>query len=364
MTMQQILRINDRIALLAAESIHTPVRDYLDTHSAAILQASAAQAAESSQGGKRLRALLTLDIVDALTEQTATDIHNVALDVACAIELFQTAALVHDDIIDEAILRRGKPAAHQALTQLTKSRQEGNGLGIMIGDILATASIQTVQSASKKLPANSDIVQTFLTMQQEVEIGQILDIAAEKSSLNNPDELAKTAQTVYRFKTASYTTIAPIELALLISGIEANLAHAIAHAIGIPLGIAFQICDDLLDIISTTHTTGKPIGGDIREGKRTVIVADTLQSASHKERVTIQRWYETQTQAEHVSHIISVMQQSGALDASAQRVRILWEESQQALQNAKQKLNLSDDATARIAHACERFVPEAYRSAR
>lgn len=364
MTMQQLLRINNRIALLAGESIHSPVRDYLDTHSTAILQAASSQAALSSQGGKRLRALLTLDIVNALVPESATHIRNAALDIACAIELFQTAALVHDDIIDEAILRRGKPAAHQALIQLTKSRQEGNGLGIMIGDILATASIQTVQSASKKLPANSDIIQTFLTMQQEVEIGQILDIAAEKSSLNNPDELAKTAQTVYRFKTASYTTIAPIELALLISGIETDLAHEIAHAIGIPLGIAFQICDDLLDIVSTTHTTGKPIGGDIREGKRTVIVADTLQSAKKEDRETIQRWYETRTQAEHVSQIIAVMQQSGALEASANRVRALWEESQQALTDAQQQLNLSNETLARITHACERFVPEAYRSVR
>ena len=90
------------------------------------------QAAASSQGGKRLRALLTLDAFDALMAQTGSstpDMRDAMTDLACAIEVFQTAALVHDDIIDESDLRRGKPSAHRALEQAVHSGAIGHGLG-------------------------------------------------------------------------------------------------------------------------------------------------------------------------------------------------------------------------------------------
>ena len=92
---------------------------------------------------------------------------------------------------------------------------------------------------------------------------------------------------VFRWKTASYTTIAPLEFALLASGRDPRRAHADAMAIGLPLGQAFQLADDLLDVIGSSRSTGKPVGGDIREGKRTVLLADAISGADQRQRRTL-----------------------------------------------------------------------------
>ena len=77
---------------------------------------------------------------------------------------------------------------------------------------------------------------------------------------------------VFRWKTASYTTIAPLEFGMLAAGIGKDDARKQALAVGLPLGLAFQLADDLLDVVSSSSNTGKPVGGDIREGKRTVLL--------------------------------------------------------------------------------------------
>ena len=115
----------------------------------AVADAVAQQAVTSSEGGKRLRALLTLDAFRAFAPQDVAERDmDAVLDLACAIEVFQTGALVHDDIIDDSDLRRGKPSAHRALATDTHSDAIGHGLGIMLGDMLATASVDI---ANKRL---------------------------------------------------------------------------------------------------------------------------------------------------------------------------------------------------------------------
>ena len=100
----------------------------------AVADAVAQQAVPSSEGGKRLRALLTLDAFRAFAPQDVAERDmDAVLDLACAIEVFQTGALVHDDIIDESDLRRGKPSAHHALEQAVHSGAIGRGLGLMLG---------------------------------------------------------------------------------------------------------------------------------------------------------------------------------------------------------------------------------------
>ena len=97
--------------------------------------------------------------------------------------------------------------------------------------------------------------------------------------LSNPEALANASLNVFRWKTASYTTIAPLLLALLAAGESPDQARHCALAVGRPLGLAFQLADDLLDVVGSSRNTGKPIGGDIREGKRTVLLADALSAA-------------------------------------------------------------------------------------
>lgn len=200
-----------------------------------LADAVAAQAVTSSEGGKRLRALLTLEAFRAFASSEDIERHiDEVFGLACAIEVFQTGALVHDDIIDDSDLRRGKPSAHRALAAQSGNDAIGHGLGIMLGDMLATSSVDIVNRSVVGLDRGPDIISAFLNMHREVEIGQVLDLAVELSPLNDPDELARTSLNVFRWKTASYTTIAPLEFGMLAAGETKRTARERALAIGLP----------------------------------------------------------------------------------------------------------------------------------
>ncbi|MCH4160498.1 MAG: polyprenyl synthetase family protein [Bifidobacterium sp.] len=392
------------------------------------------QARISSQGGKRLRALLTLATFDAAShanakfKQLAERRKNV-IDLACAIEVFQTGALVHDDIIDDSDLRRGKPSAHVALSRTLSSSDTlstisapplqsamldqkaktafGKGLGIMLGDILATASISIAhraceslselysafinQDTESQLPSEdehternhtasdhhvcstttyntavgqsaNDMLNAFLSMHREVEIGQVLDLGVEHVPLDNPDQLITASLSVFRWKTASYTTIAPIELGLLAAGFEATTARSNALAIGTKLGLAFQLADDLLDVIGDSTHTGKPVGGDIREGKRTVLLADALAGAHGADRQFLSSVYEDSHRTdEEVTHTIDLFHSTGAIERSQQRIAELWQESSAALTSSSISLGLDSQAEDLLRNTCAQFIPEELR---
>ena len=148
---------------------------------------------------------------------------------------------MHDDIIDDSDLRRGKPSAHRAFSTDTHSEAIGHGLGIMLGDMLATASVDIADKAASKLTYGSDVVAALLNMHREVEVGQILDLAVELNSLDDPNELVEASLNVFRWKTASYTTIAPLEFGMLAAGLSKDDARRHAVAVGLPLGLAFHL---------------------------------------------------------------------------------------------------------------------------
>ena len=182
--------IEPRIIQLVRELTAAPATDEVADALKPVMEQVVGQASSSSQGGKRLRALLALDAFDILAGDVTPDRRDAMIDLACAIEVFQTAALVHDDIIDESDLRRGKPSAHRALEQAVHSGAIGRGLGLMLGDILATACIEITRRSASRLPNTDALNEAFLTMQREVEIGQILDLAVEMTPLSDPEALA------------------------------------------------------------------------------------------------------------------------------------------------------------------------------
>ncbi|OZG67512.1 polyprenyl synthetase family protein [Bifidobacterium eulemuris] len=352
--------IEPRIAELVRERAGVPALSGEDGAMAAdgarVMDEVVAQAVASSEGGKRLRALLTLAAFDSLDGDAV--LRQAMVDLACGIEVFQTAALVHDDIIDDSDLRRGKPSAHRALEQAVGSRSIGNGLGLMLGDILATASVDIVHQAVRDLPSGGDLVAAFLEMHREVEVGQVLDLAVETSPLDDPEKLAQASLNVFRWKTASYTTIAPLRFAMLAVGMPADQAREHAMAIGLPLGLAFQLADDLLDVIGVSAATGKPIGGDIREGKRTVLLADALAAAGDAQRDELLAIFtSSQRNQTQVDRVIALFDETGAIERSRERIAALWAQSRQAIG----RLALHDEAEDRLLAACRDFIPESLR---
>lgn len=317
------------------------------------------QALSSSEGGKRLRALLTLDAYDVLAgtpdSTQSRSVRTKVLDFACAIEVFQTAALVHDDLIDDSDLRRGKPSAHCALTSFAGARSIGRGLGLMLGDMLATACTLIMEDASTDMVEHRRLVEAFLSMQRDVEVGQVLDLAIERMPLDDPQALAEASLDVFRWKTASYTTIAPLMLAFLASGMTSNAASLHAHAIGLPLGQAFQLADDLLDVTGSSRSTGKPVGGDIREGKRTVLLADAMMLGTAAQRVQLQQLYEQPFRSDaQVHETIALFHDTGAIGHSHERIAQLWSQTQEGIE----AMGLTAAQSQSLRKACERFLPD------
>ena len=166
--------------------------------------------------------------------------------------------------------------------------------------------------------------------------------------------MVRASLNVFRWKTASYTTIAPLKFGMLAAGLDASAARDLAMSIGLPLGLAFQLADDLLDVIGSSLNTGKPVGGDIHEGKRTVLLADALSGADEPERAELIGMWEAPSRCEEqVRRAITLFASTGAIERSHGRIRNLWNASKSIID----ALDVPDDRKELLIRACARFVP-------
>jgi geranylgeranyl diphosphate synthase type I len=201
---------------------------------------------------------------------------------AAALEIFHAAALVHDDVIDNSDTRRGRPAAHRALEAEHRSRgwagdpaAFGRSGAVLLGDLLVAWSDDLLEEG---LAATSDrrasaARHEYAIMRREVTIGQFLDIAEESAYVSEPDQMhAERALRVASLKSARYSIQQPLAIGAALAGADDVQQESLA-AFGHPVGMAFQLRDDVLGVFGDEAATGKPSGDDLREGKRTVLIA-------------------------------------------------------------------------------------------
>jgi geranylgeranyl diphosphate synthase type I len=245
------------------------------------------------RGGKRFRALFCdwgwqsvtghSTGFDVMPDRSApSDLEAVVL-AASGLELFHAAALVHDDIMDNSDTRRGLPSAHKRFEGLHddgrwtgSSRGFGQSAALLLGDLLLAWSdelfesgLSAVRSTDAQLAARVE----FNLMRTEVTVGQYLDILEERSWRNYPEpELISRAHRVIVYKSAKYSIEAPLAIGAALGGGSPEQVSALRE-FGLPLGIAYQLRDDLLGVFGDPVITGKPAGDDLREGKRTVLIA-------------------------------------------------------------------------------------------
>lgn len=245
-------------------------------------------------GGKRFRALFcywgfeSVSGVDsgfdpfADDEEPARDLSAIVA-VAAALEIFHAAALVHDDIIDNSDTRRGSASAHRLFESLHSESlwagspvEFGRAAAILLGDLLLGWSDELLDEGLELIEDRALARATraaFNHMRTEVTAGQYLDVLEESAWLRRPDaELRERAERVIVYKSAKYSVQAPLLIgATLAGGSPAQLAAL--RDFGLPLGVAYQLRDDLLGVFGDSAVTGKPSGDDLREGKRTVLIA-------------------------------------------------------------------------------------------
>ncbi|PYE56574.1 polyprenyl synthetase family protein [Deinococcus yavapaiensis] len=213
-----------------------------------------------SRGGKGLRSELLL-----MTGAAYDGDPEAAAWLAAAIELFQNWVLIHDDIEDDSEERRGKPALHRA-HGLPLALNAGDALHVYMWDAVFRSHVEAARNE-------------FLEMVHRTAEGQHVDlawVAHHEWNLTDVDYLE-----MVRLKTSYYTVVSPLRLGMLTAGLE---PHAAFTSAGLDLGAAFQIRDDVLNLVGDAATYGKEIAGDLLEGKRTLIVLEWLREARPRER--------------------------------------------------------------------------------
>ncbi|RCH66650.1 polyprenyl synthetase family protein [Streptomyces sp. SDr-06] len=225
------------------------------------------------EGGKRTRSQLVWWAMRACgggDESTAA-----ALRIGAALELLQTCALVHDDVMDGADLRRGRPTLHTAVrdrhgsaASLVRAARFGEATAILAGD-LALAWADDVMAEMVLPPATATVVRGLWSdMRTEMVAGQFLDLQGQ---LTRSRSLAQALRAA-RLKSALYSVERPLALGAAVAGADDHTTRALCEA-GRCVGVAFQLRDDLDDVFGDPRRTGKSCGGDIRGGKPTCLGA-------------------------------------------------------------------------------------------
>ena len=214
-----------------------------------------------------------------------------AVSAATALELLQACALIHDDVMDGSDTRRGMPAAHRRFATLHRGNgwlgsSEGFGVGaaILLGDLCLSWADELLMTCG--LPADAVLrgKPVYDVMRTELMAGQYLDLLEQAMGGGS----AERAMRVVRFKSAKYTIERPLHLGAALAGAPDELVVAYS-GYGLPLGEAFQLRDDVLGVFGDPSQTGKPAGDDLREGKRTVLVATAVEAASPSQAALLRR---------------------------------------------------------------------------
>ena len=241
-------------------------------------------------GGKRLRPALLLMICKALGYEESQ-----RFNLAAVVELIHTATLLHDDVVDESTMRRGRATANEAF---------GNPASVLVGDFLHTRSFQMMVEAgsTRVLQILSDATNIIA----EGEVQQLMNM--HDASLDEEGYLH-----VIRSKTAKLFE-ASAQLGAVLAGSSAAVEDACA-TYGQALGTAFQIIDDVLDYTGDTAEMGKNLGDDLREGKCTLPLIAAMQRATPEDAAIVRQAIE-QGSTEQLSRVIAIVQATGALDVA------------------------------------------------
>ncbi len=315
-------------------------------------------------GGKRLRAAFCWWSWRAHGGQPGTREAAAVLRVGAALELFQAAALFHDDVMDDSDTRRGKPAAHRAFAALHDelglegdAEHFGTSSAILLGDLALVASEQVFAAALAEAPLPRALRArgVFDLMRTEVTVGQYLDVLAQSQPWGvDPAADEERAREVIRAKSARYSVEHPLTLGAALADADDSELDAV-RALGLPLGEAFQLRDDVLGVFGDPATTGKPAGDDLREGKRTVLATRAHRRALERGDAATAELLRTSLGErsltdEQVAVLADAIRSTGAVEEVEQLIDELFGVALDRL-TARSWRQPASDVLVRLAHA-------------
>ena len=291
--------------------------------------------------GKRLRPAFVYWGFRAAGGQAGSPDADAAIRVGCAVEILHAAALILDDLMDGSPVRRGEPAAHIRLARQHERSgwrgdpgQFGRSAALLLGLQALTwadAAINEAGVAPGRLPG---VLQIFAELRTEMIGGQYLDLV--HASRGGSDRSAAAQTTVY--KSGKYTVQRPLQLGAAVAGLPAagrGSDGGFLSGYSLPLGEAFQLRDDVLGVFGSPEHTGKPAGDDLREGKRTYLIAAAYETVSEAGRAELERGLgDAGLDEARVGRLREIITDSGALARTETRIAVLTDEALAALHAA------------------------------
>jgi geranylgeranyl diphosphate synthase type I len=259
------------------------------------------------RGGKRTRPALA---VVGYRASTANATLEPVLDAGVALELLHAYFLIHDDWMDQDLVRRGGPAVHALLGKRLRSQRLGDMSAILAGDYaaaLATEAIARLELPAGRLPR---VLACFAQMQTDAVLGQQLDVLAKP----------KDVERVYQLKTGSYTVKGPLRLGALLAGAPPRVLTALDR-FALPVGVAYQLRDDILSVFGDPKQTGKPLGSDLKSGKKTLLLIEALKRARGKDHRILESVVgNAKAKDSQIAQAAKVIERSGARAAVEARI--------------------------------------------
>ncbi len=290
-------------------------------------------------GGKRLRpAFCYWGFVGAGGDPSDSRI----VDAGAAFELMHAFALFHDDVMDDADSRRGAPTTHTVFARehaeagwAGESRRFGEGVAILVGDLAFVYADLLLESAPP------EAWRIWNELRVELNIGQFLDVAGSVQRVRD----VVSAERICRYKSGKYTIERPLHLGAAIAdpaGHGALLEGLSGY--GLPLGDAFQMRDDVMGAFGDEAVTGKPVGGDLREGKPTPLLARAVAAATPTQQSVLERVGAPDLSDAEVAAIQQVIVETGALAELESHITSLTERAVTSLR----QMDLDPEAVSEL----------------
>ncbi|ANZ40174.1 geranylgeranyl pyrophosphate synthase [Lentzea guizhouensis] len=250
---------------------------------------------------------------------------DVVVRALVALELLQCCALVHDDVMDRSTVRRGRPTVHEVFMMRHRrsrwagsARQYGDSAAVLVGDLALAWADDALVTAGLSGAALQRAWVPWQAMRVEMMAGQHLDLLG----VARREESLEQALRVAALKTAAYTVERPLHLGAALADAGPDVV-ACLREFGRDVGVAFQLRDDLIGVFGDPAVTGKPVGEDLREGKRTALMALALSRATNGSAAVLRRALAGPVNDALVERVCGLLVEIGAVDAVEEHIDVL-----------------------------------------
>jgi len=287
--------------------------------------------------GKRIRPILFCIGYLGFSKEPPAGLYRCAI----SLELLHDFLLIHDDIIDKSILRRGKPSMHTLLEhnfcKNRKNKFSGQDLAIVTGDIIYALALDAFLAIKENSLRKEKALKKLIATTIHTAAGEFIELILGNKPIEKVTQ--EDIYKIYDYKTANYTFASPLIIGATLAGAKISQIKKL-YSYGMLLGRAFQIKDDIIGIFGKASQTGKSNTTDIKEAKRTLLIWHAFTCANKKNKLTIKRILDGNcVKKAHLTKIRRIIIQTGALDYAKNQIKYLYAKAINQISGLKMKKN-------------------------